>query len=260
MKLYAPENLAEVTGDLMMIYGDSGVGKSVTCIQTCPDPILYIMAEGRDVTKMLKAAQRPDVKIRFGFYTTWDDMMETVTNVDFFKPFKTIVIDSLSHLMSIGLSDEILEENYNALDKKKMDKEMTMRVKMSVEGYGTLAGQMLRFTNAIAKLSQMGHLVVCIARTEQSPKFNRALQGAPALKGQEYSKHMQGFFDFIGMVEQRVVDGVIHYPPQISFESDGSFMAKWTGLMPPSGVYRKPLDIEKILKVAHGESNGKKNV
>jgi len=184
--------------------------------------------------------------------------MDTVNNREFFKPFKTIVIDSLSHLMSIGLSDEILEESYDAMDKKKVDKELTMRVKMSMEGYGTLAGQMLRFTNAITKLSQDGHVVICLARTEQSPKFNRALQGAPALKGQEYSKHMQGFFDFIGLVEQRVEDGAITYPPSVSFESDGSFMAKWTGLMPQGGVYKRVLHIEKVLQVAHGESNGKK--
>ena len=254
MKLYAPKELSETTGSMMLLYGDTGVGKSVTTIQTAPDPIIYIMAEGRDVTKMLLAANRPDVKIKFGFYTTWDDMMETVANPENFKGARTLVIDSLTHLISICLSDEILVESFDALDKKKeQEKKLTMQVKMSQESYGTLAGHMLRFTNLITKLTQDGLVVVCIARTESNPKFNRALSGSPALKGQEYGKHMQGFFDYIGYIEQRIEDEGVAYPPYVSFESDGSFMAKWCGLMPKNGVYRKPLDIAKIVEISAGK-------
>lgn len=252
MKLFSPSELTETSGDMMLLYSESGVGKSVTSIQTAPDPIVYIMAEGRDVLKMLTAAQRPDVKIKFGFYSTWDDLMEMVTNPDHFKGAKSIIIDSLTHIMSICLSDEILEESYDSADKKKMEKELTMRVKMSLEGYGTLGGQMLRLTSALTKLSQAGHVVVCIARVEQNPKFNRALAAAPALKGKEYSKYFQGFFDFIGYMEPRIEDGIVMYPPLVSFQDDGSYMSKWTGVMPKNGVYKKVLDIERILKVAHG--------
>jgi hypothetical protein len=258
MKLYSPKELTGTSGDMMLLYGESGVGKSVTAIQTSPDPIIYIMAEGRDVLKMLTAAQRPNVDIRFGFYSTWDDLMAMVVDAKNFEGAKTIIIDSLTHIMSICLSDEILEESYDATDKKKMEKELTMRVKMSLEGYGTLGGQMLRLTNALTKLSQAGHVVICIARVEQNPKFNRALAAAPALKGKEYSKYFQGFFDFIGYMEPRIADGVVVYPPAVSFQDDGSYMSKWTGVMPASGVYKKTLHIAKILKVAHGEKvNGK---
>jgi hypothetical protein len=74
---------------------------------------------------------------------------------------------------------------------------------MSQEGYGTLGSSMLRFTQALAKLSQQGRTIVCLARTESNPKYNRNYSTGPALKGQEYSKHFAGFFDFIGLVEQR---------------------------------------------------------
>ena len=255
MKLFETKELTGTSGDMMLLYGESGVGKSVTSIQTAPDPIIYIMAEGRDVLKMLTAAQRPDVKIRFGFYSTWDDLMEFVTNVENFKGARTVIIDSLTHIMSICLSDEIMEEGYEALDKKKgQEKELTMRVKMSLEGYGTLGGQMLRLTNALTKLTQAGLVVDCLARVEQNPKFNRALAAAPALKGKEYSKYFQGFFDFIGYMEPRVEDGHVIYPPLVSFQDDGSYMSKWTGIMPEAGVYKRVCHIEKILNTAHGKN------
>ncbi len=258
MKLFSPSELTATAGDVMLLYSESGVGKSVTSIQTAPDPIIYIMAEGRDVTKMLTAANRPGVKIKFGFYSDWNDLMDTVCNPDNFKGARTIIIDSLTHIMSVCLSDEILEESYDAMkEKDKVEKELTMRVKMSQEGYGTLSGNMLRLTAALTRLSQLGHVVVCLARVEQNPKFNRALAAAPALKGKEYSKYFAGFMDFIGYMEPRVVDGKIVYPPYVSFQDDGSFISKWTGLMPESGVYKRVLNIEKILKVAHGDDGGK---
>src|SRR5271157_5395995 len=101
MNLYKPQDLVGSEGDMMLIYSDSGVGKSVTTIQTAPDPIIYIMAEGRDVTKMLAAAQRPDVKIKFGFYTTFDDLIETVLQDSFFEGAKSVVLDSLTHIIGI---------------------------------------------------------------------------------------------------------------------------------------------------------------
>ena len=69
---------------------------------------------------------------------------------------------------------------------------------------------------------------------------------------------MPGFCDFIGYVEPRLEadefgeDHVV-YPPFVSFEPNGQYMAKWTGLMPPGGATRKMLNVEMILKAARGE-------
>jgi len=54
-----------------------------------------------------------------------------------------------------------------------------------------------------------------------------------------------------------VIDGKIAYPPYVSFQDDGSFLSKWTGVMPEAGVYKRVLNIEKILKVAHGTAAAK---
>ncbi len=255
MKLYNPSELVETSGDMILLYGESGVGKSVTSIQTAPDPIVYIMAEGRDCLKMLTAAQRPNVKIKFGLYEDFDDLMKTVTDISFFDGAKTVIVDSLTHIMSICLSDEILDESYEAMSAKDKlgGKDLAMRVKMSQEGYGTLSGQMLRLTAALTKLSQSGKEVICIARVEQAPKWDRSLAAAPALKGKEYSKYFTGFFDFIGLLDANVENGQIVYPPLVSFQNDGSFISKWTGKMVPGGAVRKILNIEKMLQMSRGE-------
>uniref|UniRef100_A0A6H1ZH16 Putative ATPase domain containing protein n=1 Tax=viral metagenome TaxID=1070528 RepID=A0A6H1ZH16_9ZZZZ len=246
----------------MFIYGESGVGKSVSALQSSPLPILYIMSEPRDVTKFLIAADRKDCadQISFTFYTNWDEMMEFVNDYSNFKDYQTIIVDSISHLIAINLSIEIEDENFAVMDeKKKAEKGLTFQTKMSQEGYGTLAAQMLRFTNATSKLAMKGKTVIFLARQDQNPKFNRALSAGPTLKGLEYAKHFAGFCDFIGFVEPRVDDDNLNiYPPYVSFEPTGSYMAKWTGAYPPGGATRKVLNIEMILKAARGELNGKK--
>jgi hypothetical protein len=182
-------------------------------------------------------------------------LIEFVNNVDNFSKYQSIIIDSISHLIAINLAIEIKDEGYAAMDdKKKAEKSLTFQAKMSQEGYGTLADQMLRFTNTIALLAQHGKTVICLARLEQNPKFNRSLSAGPTLKGLEYAKHMPGFFDFIGYCESRLDEnGNVVYPPLVSFEPNGSYMAKWNGVMPPGGATRKILNIEKILQAARGE-------
>lgn len=259
MKIKGYKDLPGRTGDVMMLYGEAGVGKSVSTIQTADLPMLYIMTEPRDVKKFVLASGREEAKtqVDFTFYNGFDELIEFVCDEAQFEKYRSIVLDSVSHLIAINLSDEILDESYESSIKKKTeDKPLTMRAKMSQEGYGTLGSSMLRFTQAFAKLSQMGKTIMFLARTESNPKYNRSYSVGPALKGQEYSKHFPGFFDFIGLVEQRSVDGRVVYPPAVSFESDGSFVAKWTGMTPAGGTANRVLNISKILKASHGDLNG----
>ena len=257
MKIYTASELSGARGDFMFLYGETGVGKSVTALQTAPLPILYIMTEPRDVTKFLIAANRQDAadQIDFTFYTNWEEMIDFINDHNNFKKYQSIIIDSISHLIAINLAIEIKDEGYNAMDeKKKAEKSLTFQAKMSQEGYGTLADQMIRFTHDLALLAQRGKTVICLARLDQNPKFNRSLAAGPTLKGLEYAKHMPGFCDFIGMVEPRFnEEGEVIYPPLVSFEPTGAYMAKWNGVMPDGGATRKILNIEMILKAARGE-------
>jgi hypothetical protein len=250
MKLYKLDELPSETGDILLFYGESGVGKSVSTLQTAPDPILYFLTEPRDPRKFLQASGRTDVKIKFGFYESWDDTMEFFTNPENTAWAKTIVVDSLTFLSNIQLTSEIEDQSWDSrTEKEKLEKSLINRTKMSLEGFGGLAGQMTRFVNIISKLSQSGKTIILLSLLEQNPKFNRELSAGPALKGKDFPKSLPGFCDFIGLVEPRLRDGETIFPPKVTFQSDGSFLAKWTGCKGPAAG---PMDITRILDTAHG--------
>jgi len=265
MKLVPYKDIKEVQGNCHLYYGKSGVGKTATILQTAEDPIAYLTAEGRRIQTTLAAINRPDLKLRVAVYEGWQDMLEFLADVENFRGAKTIVIDSMTHLMGIHLADEILEESYQGMDAaKKTVKELAQRAKMSEEGYGTLSRQMLRLMKLTGNLCDAGYDVIYTARDEDRPKYNRELQCGPALMGKDFSKQMKGYFDFIGLVESRFKDkeGNIYYeyssgmevcyPPVVSCDDDGSYLSKWTGCKPPGGVIRKPFNIIKMLEIANG--------
>jgi hypothetical protein len=255
--IYKPGSLDQSRGAFICIYGKSGVGKTATSLKSSPDPILYLCAERGNIENTIKAIHRPDIKLAVGYYEGWDDLLDTVYGIPTnpkFKSVKTVIFDSLTHVMNIHLADEIVSENYEAMDKNKVTKDLTMRVKMSEEGYGTLSKQMSRLMKGFEGCTVAGINVICTARETDSPKWNRSLAAAPALAGKEFPRDMKGFFDFIGLIESRFDDdGNIVYPPLISCDDDGSFLSKWTGVKPDGGVIRKWFDVGRMLKIARGE-------
>ena len=260
IEIYKPNSASQVRGAFMLFYGKSGVGKTTTILQTAPDPIVDICAERGDIKNTITVANRPDLKLAMAYYEDWNDLLDTVYDLENFKRLKakSVLLDSLTHLMNIHLADEILEENYDAMDKKKIEKDLTMRVKLSQEGYGTMSKQMGRLMKGFEQLTIAGINVICTAREDQMPKWNRDLTCAPALAGREFGRDMKGFFDFIGLVESRFDEnGQIVYPPVVSCDDDGSWLSKWTGVKPLGGVIRKPFNITRMLQFATGEQPGK---
>jgi hypothetical protein len=259
VEIYKPVG-GERKGRLCLWYGKSGVGKTATALQTLEDPIFYLQGEGRSIDDTIKAINRPDIKLKVGYYENWNDLLEIMFNPDNFKKCKSFLGDSLTHLMNIHLADEILEENYDARDRKNKDEEsmkaLTTRVKGTIEMYGVLSKQMSRLMKASENLCIAGIDVHWTARDQESPKWDRALAAAPALAGKEFPRDMKGFFDFIGLVESRIIDGVVVYPPAVSCDDDGSYLSKWTGVKAEGGVIRKPFNIQKMLAVARGEKGG----
>jgi hypothetical protein len=253
MRIYKTEELND-SGDIILAYGATGVGKSVSVIQSAPEPIFYFLTEPRNPLKFLHAANRPGLDIDFGFYSNWNDMFEWFMDDNNTARHESIIIDSLTFLSNIALNFELIDEHYESKTvKEKSDKTLIMRTKLSQEGFGGLSGQLLRFTNMISKLSQNGKTVILLALLEQNPKFNRELVGAPALKGKDFPKALPGFMDFIGLVEPRKNDntGETIYPPTIDFRGDAGYLSKWTGYGKPGCG---PLNIQKILDKAHGRS------
>ena len=253
IEIYKPGTSIQ-RGNFCLWYGKSGVGKSATLLQTCEDPIFWIIAERGQTDLTIQAINRLDIKLKIGYYENWDDLLSIVYNVDNFAKIRSIVFDGLSHVMNIHLADEIMDENYSAMDKDKIDKDLTMRVKLSQEGYGAMSKQMGRLMKGFEVLTRNGIDVHCTARDQDNPKYNRELACGPALSGKEFPRDVKGFFDFIGLVETRIVDKEVVYPPLVSCDDDGSYLSKWTGVKPPGGVIRKPFNVRRMMEIAHGKS------
>jgi hypothetical protein len=246
LKIIKKKDLS-AAGRMIELYGGTGVGKTTSTLQSSPEPILYIQTEPRSLKPSLDAANRPDLKINVAVYENWNGLIEYVTNPANFDKYKTVVVDSYSHLMSIGLSSEIEDQAFEARSVKEREvKPLASRVKMSLEGYGSLSSHMFRLTAALGRLSQAGKIVIVTALLAENPKWNRDLSAAPALKGREFPVNMPGFFDLIGLVEPRTdADGNLVFPPRVRFQSpDDSFVAKFTGVGTKTAG---PLDIGKIL-------------
>lgn len=246
-------------GKHALFYGKSGVGKTATILQTAQDPIFYIMAEGRSIDSTLAVINRPDIRLMIGRYSDWNSLLELMYTKANFQKIYTIFGDSMSHIMNIHLPDEILEENFDARERKEGKetmKDLTTRVKGTPEMYGALSKQMARLMKASQELCLDGHDVIWSARDQEFPKWNTDLACGPALAGKEFPRDVKGFFDFIGMVESQVNEtGTVIYPPVVSCDDRGAYLSKWTGHKPPQGVIRSPFNVKAMFEYA--ETGGK---
>jgi hypothetical protein len=225
------------------------VGKTTSLLKSSPEPICYLQTEPRSLKPSLEAAGRPDLDIDVLVYEDWAGLIAFVADRKNFGRHRTIIVDSYSHLMAVGLSTEIEDQAHEArTEKERAVKPLASQTKLSQEGYGALSSLMFRLTAALGKLSRMGRIVIVTALLQESPKWNRELAAAPALKGREFPVNMPGFFDLIGLVEPRTDgEGRVIYPPRVRFQSpDDSFVAKWTGV---GNKTQGSLDINKILSL-----------
>ena len=225
----------EVTeGRLILLYSETGVGKTTTTLQTSPEPILYIQFEERSVAPSLSAVGR-EIDVDFAPYTNYTELLEFVNNDSNFERYTTVIADGITHLSNIALSGEIEDQTYDSLsDEDKAVKPLIKKTKMSMEGWGGLAGNLFRFTRAMGRQARLGKIVIMTALLKENPKYDRTLAAAPDFKGKEYPNSMPGFFDLIGKLSSRVDDeGCIIYPPFVEFDSpDNDFLCKFTGVKP----------------------------
>lgn len=258
MKVVTKDQLPD-KGKLILIYGETNVGKTTSVFQSAPEPILHLSCEMRNQkgnieaiekpNKNVKADPRPGVDVRTAYYTNWDDMLEFLHEDKNVKESQTIFVDSFTFLMGVNLQSEIETQAFeerSSTEQKKIIKSLVGRAKMSQEGYGGLSSNMVRLTRILGKLSTEGKTIICSALLDEHPKWDRALAAAPALAGKDFPRKMPGFFDLIGLVEPRSDnEGNVIYPPIVNFESsNGDFIAKFTGV---SDKKRGPLDFSKIL-------------
>ena len=253
MKVLSRDQISQA-GRFINLYGPTGVGKTTSTIASSPQPIMYVQTEPRSLKPSLDAVGVP-VDIDVAVYEDWNGLMAFVANPKNFERHHTIIVDSYSHLMSVGLSSELEDQAFDSRSpQEKLVKPLVGQSKLSQEGYGALSSLMFRLTAALGKLSRLGKIVIVTCLLQENPKWDRELAAAPALKGREFPVNMPGFFDLIGLVESRTNgDGEVVFPPRVRFQSpDGSFVAKYTG--PPGGKTEGPLNIQKILSQGRRQS------
>ena len=63
-------------GKLVCVYGESGVGKTVSTLQSSPKPILWVVTEPRDLAEPIEAAGIKDSDIDIAIYDKWNELIE----------------------------------------------------------------------------------------------------------------------------------------------------------------------------------------
>ena len=253
----------ESQGALILEYGPTVVGKTVSTLASCELPCRYIQGEFRGLERTIKTANEirkqnklPEITnnnfIRYR-YDNYDDTLSFIADPKHTSGIKTDIVDSISFISNVQFTTEIVDEAHEkrveeaiAAKKGEPTKNIASQNKQTKEGYGVLAASMLRLTNMIGIAAASGVVVICMALEDERQRMvNNTFQTVPLFSGKEYLKNMPGFFDLIGRVMPRTKDEKLIYPPGISFESvDGSYMAKWTG----TGSKRNfQLDIRQIL-------------
>ena len=241
MKILTPNEITQ-SGRMILIYSETGVGKTTSILQSAPDPIAYIQTEPRSLRPSLDAAGREDLDIDIFIYEGFFDLMKSLSDLDKWDKYTTIAFDGYSHFMNIQLGQEIGEEKKDGKTDIKLSEE-----KITLPDRGIINTSVFRATNLLGKLSQRGKVIIGTALLYENPKWDRSLAAAPALGGREVPANIPGFFDLIGLVEPRVdEEGNIVYPPLVRFASaDDSFVCKFTG----KGRTQGPLDFGKLLKL-----------
>jgi len=243
-------------GRMLLLYGETGVGKTQSILQTIPKPCLWIPLERKDAKKNYSMAveiaglKKSDIMI--AKYEDWQDTMDFLYNPENTQKFASIFVDGLTHLMFIDMMQEIenqslegMKKNRDLMDKIK-DKPLAYIVKGGQENYGTLNTVTIRMLEALTELSLGGKCIVFSALLDENPKWNRELSASPLIAGKAFAKSIPVFFGTIGLVVPITKDGKVTYPPGVKLRSDDdSFMARYTGH--PDSKTNVRLDINAIL-------------
>jgi hypothetical protein len=242
-------------GYLVNIWGPTGVGKTVSSLGSLPGRVHWIPTEPRSLTEPIKVVMkeygRKETDFLISPYTNIMEAIEFLNKLckgEMKTEYDSLLYDGITYTMGMQLTKEVGEEAYESRAKKAdVDRPISSQAKITVENRGTINEYIKRIMNLLGDIAASGKTVVVTCLDSENPKWDRDLKGAPAIFGREIPRLWPGFFDLIGYVHPRVdKDGKNIHPPLVSFEADGSYMAKSTGIMPKK---KGPLDFGKILNI-----------
>lgn len=222
-------NITNNKGKMILLYGETGSGKTTSCLASLPEPILYIATEPRSVVPSLEAIGRKvDIKpLMPESYEDLNEFLSKEAEKSEYK-YKSILFDSYSYWMNVSLSQNIEDETFEA-EIFKRKRNLVDMTRKDEAGFGSLSSLMKRTSKLLGIISQKGIIVVVTALVQENPKWNRMLSAAPAFIGRDFPINAPSYFDMIGLVEPRTDEnGNRVYPPVVSFEGEG-FVCKFTG-------------------------------
>lgn len=243
-----------------LIYGPTGVGKTVSSLKTLPKPCRYYECDPKGVDRTVLGHVDPE-GITIANPESYEDLRKDLSSRfdEFVGKYKSMFFDGLSYFMNIELLGEIHQETGGAQVFDGSDRPLVNQARTDRPGYGALAHLMNRLCGLLGKYAKEEITVVIAALQSDDPRWNRELSAGPALAGKEFPKNMPGYFDLIGRVEKmpKKNDGTQIYPPKIFFESDeeDSFTARWSG--PKLEKPYLPLDWRIILSYGKKKKKSK---
>lgn len=255
-------------GRVIMIYGQTAEGKTVSTLQSLTGHTIYVRAEERDTKTSIKDSGRNADDVTVISYEGFEDVMDGLVNVDRLKEMKpdNLVFDSITEAMERLLMESADQQAQKSMKGKKADeieKALATQVKNSVEDYGTMANWTKRILRTFSRIaSELNIPVIVIARLDEGASWTKKSY-APLFTGRDFAKHAAGLLDGIGFVYARmdcdrddkgepIKDdaGKLQnyravYPPNVSFRHVDA-ITKSSGLM-IEDVEKTKLDFGHIL-------------
>lgn len=152
----------------LLIYGESGIGKT-RLISTAPDPLI--------VSAEKKTLSLRNFSIPFLPITSYAEAIEEMKALagEKGKPYKTICIDSITHIAEIFLHECKRETN----DGRK--------------AYGDLQDKVFEFLDLTSKIPKHIYMIAKILRQEN--EFTNLTTWCPAMPGKSLTRDLPYFFD-----------------------------------------------------------------
>ena len=257
-------------GICMLIYGDTGCGKTASAI-TAPQKILHLNREPKD-PRLVHSQLRNDYADLVTYYefssfedeaSFLNDMIKQYQGGN--RPFETIFYDGITFSMA-GHKRDIEDSRYATgmlnKDVKDQPRGLVDRTRVERPDWGTIASLTSRETKLLHEISKFGTMVVSTAISAEYPRWNSTLRVAPSLTGQEFGKLMHGYYDSIGYIVKpfrTLPDGTLD-PAKISFitNDDGmsnSFLCRANPNLARAELKYGPLplDLTVLAKIIRGE-------
>jgi hypothetical protein len=248
------------SGKYVCVYGASGVGKTVTTLQTAVGKIFWLTFEPRNIALSMEASRRDENDVDIGIYTSFLELMDFLNTPENFDAYTTVFCDGLSYFMNIAVSEEVKQENLTEKDKK--ENPIMALTKVTQPDRGEINQAVLRVLKRLGSVVARGKIVIVSCLESERRKYKIGewdLLAGPTLGGNEVPDNFPGFFDLIGRMfthqhdedvqcvfcKKVATTTEIKYPPIISFKSDGNYLAKYTG---KGGKSTGLLNWKKILK------------